>query len=62
MTVPKTLTEAMNSQPAIVSIVAASVTSTNTREVPYSEVYRESTGIRETPVERLQRLNILDRS
>lgn len=56
MSVPKTLTEAINSQPAFVNIVAASETSTTAREIPYSEIYRESTGIRETPVQRLQRL------
>jgi hypothetical protein len=53
---PKTLTDAINSQPASVEVVGMAQTSTTVREVPYAEIYRESTGIRETPVQRLQRV------
>jgi len=54
MAVPNTLTEAINAQPAILRVVAFSETSTTARDIPYSEIYRESTGVRETPVQRLQ--------
>jgi hypothetical protein len=54
--VPSTLTEALNSQPACVKIIGLDQTSTTVREVPYTEIYRESTGVRETPAQRLQRI------
>jgi hypothetical protein len=57
MRVPKTLTEAINSQPATVEVVDPSKTQTTARQIPYSEIYRESTGIRESPIERLQRIS-----
>jgi hypothetical protein len=56
MAVPRTLTEAMNAQPATIEIVGFHQTSSTVREVPYAEIYRESTGVRETPVQRLQRI------
>lgn len=56
MNVPKTLTEAANSQPATVEVIGLTQTSTNVREVSYEESYRDSTGVRETPIERLQRI------
>jgi hypothetical protein len=56
MNMPKTITEAINSQPASVRVVGLAQTSTNVRDVPYSEIYRESTRIRETPAQRLQRV------
>ncbi len=56
MPVPRTLTEAINSQPACIEVVGLHQTSTTVREVPYAEIYRESTGVRETPAQRLQRI------
>lgn len=56
MPVPKTLTEAINSQPGTILIVGADRTISTVREVPYSEVYRGSTGVRESPAQRLQRM------
>lgn len=53
--VPRTLTEAINSHPARIEIVGAHETSTTVRQVPYAEIYWASTGIRETPAQRLQR-------
>lgn len=56
MSVPKTLTEAINAQPVAVVFVGLDQTSTTVREMPYAEIYRESTGVRETPAQRLQRI------
>jgi hypothetical protein len=56
MSVPETLTDAINLQPARIEIVALHTTSSTLREIPYSEIYRASTGVRETPAERLQRI------
>jgi hypothetical protein len=50
MPVPKTLTDAINSQPASVEIVVLDATSTTARQIPYSEIYRGSTGVLETPM------------
>lgn len=60
MAVPKTLTDAIGSQPATVEIVALDSTSTTARDIPYSEIYREATGVIETPIQRIQRLSALD--
>jgi hypothetical protein len=62
MAVPKTLTDAINSQPATVEIVALDASSTTARDIPYSEIYRESTGVIETPTQRLQRIAVPDAS
>lgn len=58
--VPKTLTDAINSQPARVQLLGLHGTMSSVRQVPYSEVYRESTSVRETPVARLQRITSVD--
>lgn len=56
MSVPRTLTEAINSQPARIQVIGLHETSSTVREIPYAEIYRESTGVRETPAERIQRI------
>lgn len=56
MGVPKTLTDAINSQPGSIVLIGADRTVSTVREVPYSEIYRESTGVRETPAQRMQRI------
>jgi hypothetical protein len=56
MAVPKTLTAALNTHRTRIVALGVQQTSTNVREVSYAERYRESTGIRETPTARLQRI------
>jgi hypothetical protein len=56
MTVPDTLTDAINAQPASIILIAQQLTSSSVRDVPYDELYRSSTGVRETPAQRLQRI------
>lgn len=56
MRVPKTLTEAANAHPAKIEAAGLDRTSSTVRSVPYSELYRASTVLRETPVQRLQRI------
>jgi hypothetical protein len=56
MPVPRTLTEALNAHPATIEVVGLYQTSSTVRPVPYKEIYRESTSVRETPVERMQRI------
>ena len=55
----KTLTEALASGQVVEiyrGLSAASFASfSSAREIPYAEVYRERTGIVETPIERMQR-------
>lgn len=57
MDTPETmsLTEARRLSGASVMIERINASYSNTRMVPYAETYRLSTGIVETPVERLQR-------
>jgi hypothetical protein len=53
---PKTLTEAQAAGGIIVisgAINAAHLS--NSRQVPYAEMYRERTGVIETPIEHIQR-------
>lgn len=57
MTVPRTLVEAANAQPAVFIIEAQGGTAASTvRRIPYTEIYRESTILRETPAQRIQRI------
>ncbi len=49
------LTEARRRSGAVVMVESIDASHSNVRTVPYAEVYRLSTGVRETPVERLQR-------
>jgi hypothetical protein len=49
------LTEARRRSGAAVMIERIDASYSSTRTVPYAETYRLSTGVRETPVERLQR-------
>jgi hypothetical protein len=50
---PKTITEAINAQP--VYFLGSEDRLTSVRVVPYEEIYRHSTSLRETPEQRLQR-------
>jgi hypothetical protein len=49
------LTEARRSGGATVMIERLDASYSNVRTVPYTEAYRLSSAVRETPVERLQR-------
>ena len=53
---PKTLTEAASAQPVAVMMLSGDWTASNTRDIPYEETYRESTGVMETPAQRWQRI------
>ena len=55
----KTLTEAARG--SRVTFVRRSSNDSNARAVPYVDLYRASTGILETPAERLQRVSREDR-
>jgi len=50
-----TLTEAQNQSRIKVYIVEMNRTRSTSRIIPYSEIYRERTGIMETPAEHLQK-------
>jgi hypothetical protein len=53
---PKTLTEAHAAGGIIEIYQGANATYlSNAREVPYAEIYRDRSGVIETPVQRLQR-------
>ncbi len=49
------LTEAQRQSGATVMIERVDASLSNARHVPYAESYRLTTGVHETPVERLQR-------
>jgi hypothetical protein len=56
VTMPETLTEAVAQAGLIVIRRTVNASNLSTaREIPYSEIYRQSTGLIESPVERLQR-------
>lgn len=49
------LTEAQRRSGAVLVIERTDASHSNARNVPYAELYRLSTGVHETPIERLQR-------
>jgi transposase-like protein len=57
---PRTLVEASNTHPFVFILDGGRSAASTSREIPYSEVYRESTSKRETPAQRLQRVTSMD--
>lgn len=53
--IPKTLTEAQQRSGFSVVIVGTYQTQSNSRFVPYAEIYRGRSSLMETPVEHLQK-------
>lgn len=51
----RSLTETLRRSGAVVFIEQTDASFSSARQIPYAETYRLSTGVRETPVERLQR-------
>jgi hypothetical protein len=52
---PITLTSAQNKASIRVNLVIGSDACCNSRIMPYSELYRQRTGVIETPIEHLQK-------
>lgn len=61
MNLPSTLTEALAASQLRVRVLTGSRSQTS-REVPYDELYRDSSSLMETPIERIQRAAEEERS
>ena len=53
---PQTLTDAVGQSQVVYVERGLFANQSNAREVPYAEVYRDSSSVRETPIARIQRV------